>query len=278
MFSSIFASPSRRTIAFCPRLAKSKSPVCVSVLNALFVFGLVSVRLFPVSPQNGMHTLCLLDIKVKEPDFEKMARGKIAYLPPRYMTVSFGCSFIVVLTSPCYGSFIRREQCAPRAHLPCCNVVKNRFKCKYIYGTALVSFACLCSVNNGAARYTPPRRLSQTVKCYYSSVLLSAGRYSRVCLSGHENTSSNLKRLGVVDRITTLAHSYRHVISSPPIHPLLYTVSFFLLSLGKVGTALEQLLEVEARKGEEVYGPGSLCVGLARLGQPTQKIVAGTMR
>ena len=39
-------------------------------------------------PQNGMHTLCLLDIKVKEPDFEKMARGKVAYLPPRYMTVS----------------------------------------------------------------------------------------------------------------------------------------------------------------------------------------------
>ena len=38
--------------------------------------------------QNGMHTLCLLDIKVKEPDFAKMTRGKIAYLPPRYMTVS----------------------------------------------------------------------------------------------------------------------------------------------------------------------------------------------
>lgn len=35
-----------------------------------------------------MHTLCLLDIKVKEPDFEKMARGKVAFLPPRYMSVS----------------------------------------------------------------------------------------------------------------------------------------------------------------------------------------------
>ncbi|CAM9504860.1 unnamed protein product [Laminaria digitata] len=83
-----------------------------------------------VNKTNGMHTLCLLDIKVKEPDFEKMARGKISYLPPRYMTV---------------------------------------------------------------------------------------------------------------------------------------------------GTALEQLLEVEARKGEGVYGPDSLCVGLVRLGQPTQQIVAGSM-
>lgn len=36
----------------------------------------------------NMHTLCLLDIKVKEPDFDAMARGKIVYLPPRYMTVN----------------------------------------------------------------------------------------------------------------------------------------------------------------------------------------------
>lgn len=46
----------------------------------------------------------------------------------------------------------------------------------------------------------------------------------------------------------------------------------------KVGTALEQLLEVEARRCEGVYGPDSLCVGLARLGQPTQKIAAAKMR
>ncbi|CAM9620818.1 unnamed protein product [Discosporangium mesarthrocarpum] len=83
-----------------------------------------------VNKEAGMHTLCLLDIKVKEPDFTQMAKGKVRYLPPRYMTV---------------------------------------------------------------------------------------------------------------------------------------------------GTALEQLLEVECRKGEGVYGPESLCVGLARLGQPTQSIAAGKM-
>lgn len=36
----------------------------------------------------GMHTLCLLDIKVKEPDFEQLAKGRVHYLPPRFMTVS----------------------------------------------------------------------------------------------------------------------------------------------------------------------------------------------
>jgi len=38
--------------------------------------------------RGGLHTLCLLDIKVKEPDFEAMKRGKIVYLPPRFMTVN----------------------------------------------------------------------------------------------------------------------------------------------------------------------------------------------
>lgn len=32
-----------------------------------------------------MHTLCLLDIKVKEPTIESLARGKPVYMPPRYM-------------------------------------------------------------------------------------------------------------------------------------------------------------------------------------------------
>lgn len=35
----------------------------------------------------GLHTLVLLDIKVKEPNLESLARGRIVYEPPRYMTV-----------------------------------------------------------------------------------------------------------------------------------------------------------------------------------------------
>jgi diphthine synthase len=39
--------------------------------------------------RGGMHTLCLLDIKVKEPDYESMVTaGKVRYLPPRFMTVN----------------------------------------------------------------------------------------------------------------------------------------------------------------------------------------------
>ena len=35
--------------------------------------------------KNKLHTLCLLDIKVKEPTLESLARGKPVYMPPRYM-------------------------------------------------------------------------------------------------------------------------------------------------------------------------------------------------
>lgn len=36
-----------------------------------------------------VHTLCLLDIKTKEPDYAELAKtGKVVYLPPRFMTVA----------------------------------------------------------------------------------------------------------------------------------------------------------------------------------------------
>lgn len=34
-----------------------------------------------------LHTLCLLDIKVKEPSLDSLARGKKSYEPPRYMSI-----------------------------------------------------------------------------------------------------------------------------------------------------------------------------------------------
>lgn len=36
----------------------------------------------------GLHTLCLLDIKVKEPSLESLARGKPVYEEPRFMSVA----------------------------------------------------------------------------------------------------------------------------------------------------------------------------------------------
>ena len=38
--------------------------------------------------QVGLHTLLLLDIKVKEQSYENMARGKKIFEPPKYMTVA----------------------------------------------------------------------------------------------------------------------------------------------------------------------------------------------
>jgi diphthine methyl ester synthase len=38
--------------------------------------------------QIGLHTLVLLDIKVKEQSLENMARGRRVYEPPRYMTAA----------------------------------------------------------------------------------------------------------------------------------------------------------------------------------------------
>ncbi|KAJ1333060.1 diphthine methyl ester synthase [Microdochium nivale] len=39
----------------------------------------------------GLHTLVLLDIKVKEQSLENMARGRMVFEPPRYMTVAQCC-------------------------------------------------------------------------------------------------------------------------------------------------------------------------------------------
>jgi diphthine methyl ester synthase len=36
----------------------------------------------------GLHTLCLLDIKVKEPSLESLARGKKDYEPARFMSIA----------------------------------------------------------------------------------------------------------------------------------------------------------------------------------------------
>ncbi|CAA7405983.1 unnamed protein product [Spirodela intermedia] len=80
-----------------------------SVMNAVGVCGLqlyrfgetVSIPFFTESwrpdsfyekiqknRQLGLHTLCLLDIQVKEPSLEHLCRGKKVYLPPRFMTVN----------------------------------------------------------------------------------------------------------------------------------------------------------------------------------------------
>lgn len=38
--------------------------------------------------EHGLHTLCLLDIKVKEPTLESLTKKKREYMPPKFMSVS----------------------------------------------------------------------------------------------------------------------------------------------------------------------------------------------
>lgn len=38
--------------------------------------------------RHGLHSLCLLDIKVKEPTAESLMKKKREYMPPRFMSVS----------------------------------------------------------------------------------------------------------------------------------------------------------------------------------------------
>lgn len=45
-----------------------------------------------------------------------------------------------------------------------------------------------------------------------------------------------------------------------------------------INTAIEQLLEVEASRKLNAFSAESLAVGVARLGSPSQQIVAGTMQ
>lgn len=45
-----------------------------------------------------------------------------------------------------------------------------------------------------------------------------------------------------------------------------------------IATAVEQLLEIEENRGEKAYDENTMCVGVARVGSETQKIVAGPMK
>ncbi|KAL6267599.1 hypothetical protein P5V15_000673 [Pogonomyrmex californicus] len=47
--------------------------------------------------QRGLHTLCLLDIKVKEPTLESITKKKKEYMPPRFMNVNEAASQLIAI-------------------------------------------------------------------------------------------------------------------------------------------------------------------------------------
>ncbi|CAE7655631.1 unnamed protein product, partial [Symbiodinium microadriaticum] len=60
----------------------------------------------------GMHTLCLLDIKMKEPDPDAMALGKMKFLPPRFMTVNTAIEQLLEVEARQMLGYVGRESMA----------------------------------------------------------------------------------------------------------------------------------------------------------------------
>lgn len=60
----------------------------------------------------GLHTLLLLDIKVKEPNIKEMMRGRIVYDPPRYMSVATCCQQLIEIEE-------KRQEQAYTPQTPC---------------------------------------------------------------------------------------------------------------------------------------------------------------
>ncbi|QPG76778.1 diphthine synthase [Brettanomyces nanus] len=63
----------------------------------------------------GLHTLLLLDIKVKEPDFKELMKGHLVYEPPRYMSVAQCCQELLEVEE-------KRKQGAYTPDTPCVSV------------------------------------------------------------------------------------------------------------------------------------------------------------
>ena len=60
----------------------------------------------------GLHTLVLLDIKVKEPDLQALARGQIIYEKPRFMTVAQCASQMLEVEEEQQQGICRQERLA----------------------------------------------------------------------------------------------------------------------------------------------------------------------
>lgn len=57
----------------------------------------------------GMHTLCLLDIKVKEPDYSNIKSSKLVYLPPRFMNINTAIKQLLYIESTRNENIVTEE-------------------------------------------------------------------------------------------------------------------------------------------------------------------------
>lgn len=59
--------------------------------------------------RSGLHTLCLLDIKVKEPSLQGLARGKKIYEPPRFMSIAQAVEQLLTIAAEEDGNDINED-------------------------------------------------------------------------------------------------------------------------------------------------------------------------
>lgn len=82
----------------------------------------------------GLHTLLLLDIKVKEQSIENLARGRLIYEPPRYMDISTAAQQLLEIEEV-------REEKAYTANTPCIAVSRLGSPTQKFYAGTLEELA-----------------------------------------------------------------------------------------------------------------------------------------
>ncbi|XP_055344542.1 diphthine methyl ester synthase-like [Paramacrobiotus metropolitanus] len=74
--------------------------------------------------QRGLHTLCLLDIRVKEPDMQALIRGRRVYEAPRFMTVAQAASQLLEIVRHPDPSTDTEPPVAFTADTPCVGIAR----------------------------------------------------------------------------------------------------------------------------------------------------------
>uniref|UniRef100_A0A023GK65 diphthine methyl ester synthase n=1 Tax=Amblyomma triste TaxID=251400 RepID=A0A023GK65_AMBTT len=74
--------------------------------------------------QRGLHTLCLLDIKVKEKSIENLIKGREIYEPPRFMTAAEAASQLIEILELKRAEGVPVSEMAYREDSPCIGLAR----------------------------------------------------------------------------------------------------------------------------------------------------------
>ncbi|XP_052828061.1 diphthine methyl ester synthase isoform X2 [Octopus bimaculoides] len=78
--------------------------------------------------EKGMHTLCLLDIKIKEQSIENLMRGRKVYEAPRFMTIAQAAHQLLTIVSKMQSTNQHETVIGLR---PCCSTTVKGFSQSY---------------------------------------------------------------------------------------------------------------------------------------------------